>query len=149
MKLKKIDWNILIVLGTSVFIVSMVMTSILFLFESTGEMMLYRYYERKTGCEGTEQFFTDRGFLYDLDIMYEHHNNFENNEGLNIKPLPPIDIGKSEYDCEDFAHAVECLSRLYEIDCKFYMMYEIEENYNSFGHVGNVCYVDGRWTEVH
>jgi len=104
-----------------------------------------------TGCDGIEYFYTGNGFEYDypniLELSFKERavgrlnmKDMSSDNAYMISPKDIIETNKT-YDCETISNAIMCLSKEYNVTCKFYKSVHFSEIlYNA--HLGIYCWND-------
>jgi len=138
----------------SIFIWACTIASIVvfaFMLGATKEAWLPNVVESQVSCSGIENFYTNTTFQENAQTVVKFLNNrYEKNSNI----LTPSDIlnGKRG-DCDTISHTIMCLSKLYNVTCRYYSISKYNPTINSSSifdkyegsHVGIYCNVNGRW----
>jgi hypothetical protein len=101
----------------------------------------------KVSCAGIYFFYSDTSFYADYMRMRMYHKALPTFTDNNNDVAPPVKmlIPFSRYDCEDYAHAVMCLSNLYGQKVEYFDTTWKNLNTGEVGrHIGFCFYADGK-----
>jgi hypothetical protein len=96
--------------------------------------------DAKASCRGIRFFYTGTSFYQDyvrMKMMYMFHQTDYNSEISPPAGLVPF----NRYDCEDFAHAVSCLSKYYGQEVEFYDIKWKDLNMGEVGYHIGFCFM--------
>ena len=145
LKVGKAFANLLWILMFSSFIVGS------FLLGFTKEAWLSNFVEMGVNCSGIDYYYTNTSFVSDVnyfldDVGYEENVNI-------VTPIEMRDGNKG--DCKSLSHGIMCLSKLYNITCRYYAMSIYDPTTNESvlksygGHLGIYCKVNDVWLKMY
>ena len=122
-----------------------------FILGATKEAWLPNVVESQVSCSGIEYFYTNTTFQRNTLTVVKFLNNRYMNSNETFTPLDILN-GKRG-DCDTISHTIMCLSKLYNVTCRYYVISRYNPTINSSSifdryngsHLGIYCNVNGRW----